>query len=257
VSDKRDTLGNHATEIDAAEGYDKGVRHLPKTSLYRGVTFNKVSHKWQAAARMGEKILPLGSHVIEIDAAKAYDEGVHRCHNKILNFPDDYPLRYGVLLPTISHDAYIENDKEQHVTPIPRGQEERHGVGLKKRFGTSRRPLEVPGQESVTSVVDTEEEVALEYDRLVHGRTKRPLSTPIKAEEVASWGESGGQDRFKKYAGVSFNKASQKWTAQTSIGGKRLYLGCYATEVEAGKAYDKTAHHLPDRTLNFRKLGST
>jgi len=86
VSDKRDILGNHATEIDAAEGYDKGVRHLPKTSLYRGVTFNKVSHKWQAAARMGEKILPLGSHVIEIDAAKAYDEGVHRCHNKILNF---------------------------------------------------------------------------------------------------------------------------------------------------------------------------
>lgn len=41
-----------------------------------------------------------------------------------------------------------------------------------------------------------------------------------------------------KYRGVYFNKSHGKWRAQIQIEGKRTYLGSFASEIEAAKAFN-------------------
>ena len=43
------------------------------------------------------------------------------------------------------------------------------------------------------------------------------------------------------YKGVTFIKTSGKWRAQIVVAGKIKYLGHYATEIEAARAYNKAA----------------
>ena len=42
-----------------------------------------------------------------------------------------------------------------------------------------------------------------------------------------------------KYIGVTWHKASKRWTAQISINNKKKWLGCYRIELEAANAYKK------------------
>lgn len=67
---------------------------------------------------------------------------------------------------------------------------------------------------------------------------------------------------FSRYKGVQTNAKTYKgrrqvstnpWRAGIQLNGKRIHLGCFATEVEAAKAYDKKAFELfgPDAFLNF------
>ncbi|MBN2137484.1 MAG: HNH endonuclease [Sedimentisphaerales bacterium] len=46
------------------------------------------------------------------------------------------------------------------------------------------------------------------------------------------------------YKGVSWHKASKKWRALVAFGGKTKFLGYFADEVEAAKAYDAGAREL-------------
>jgi hypothetical protein len=44
-----------------------------------------------------------------------------------------------------------------------------------------------------------------------------------------------------RFLGVSFHKASNKWTAQINLNGKRRYLGLFRSEREAAVKYDSLA----------------
>lgn len=56
-----------------------------------------------------------------------------------------------------------------------------------------------------------------------------------------------------KYCGVNFS--GDRWIARYQISGVRIYLGCFKTEEEAGKAYDIEAiKHDSDAFLNFPEL---
>lgn len=44
-----------------------------------------------------------------------------------------------------------------------------------------------------------------------------------------------------KYKGISFNKARRKWAAYIKKNGKQFYLGLFASESAAAKAYDEAA----------------
>ncbi len=56
-----------------------------KTSQYKGVSWEKRSHKWTAKLALNGKVKSLGNFKSEIEAAKAYDAGVLR-FNKTRNY---------------------------------------------------------------------------------------------------------------------------------------------------------------------------
>lgn len=51
----------------------------------------------------------------------------------------------------------------------------------------------------------------------------------------------GGSSRYK---GVYFQKSINKWKADITFNGRRIYIGCFADEIDAAKAYDKNAKEL-------------
>jgi hypothetical protein len=55
------------------------------------------------------------------------------------------------------------------------------------------------------------------------------------------------------YIGVYFNKQIEKWGARIGYQGKRIYLGSFKTEIDAGRAYDEAAkkYHGEFARLNF------
>ena len=61
------------------------------------------------------------------------------------------------------------------------------------------------------------------------------------------------KDSSSKYKGVSWNKKQQKWISQIKINYKTEYLGCYTSEEDAARAYDKAARELHGEyaCLNF------
>lgn len=64
----------------------------PVTSRYKGVCLNRKTGKWIAYINPGGgKTIYLGSHRVEEDAARAYDEAARRHHGAFarLNFPED------------------------------------------------------------------------------------------------------------------------------------------------------------------------
>jgi hypothetical protein len=56
-----------------------------------------------------------------------------------------------------------------------------------------------------------------------------------------------------RFIGVSFDKHKVVWTAYISFHRKRIWLGCFKTEIEAAKAHDEAAkkHHGEFARLNF------
>ncbi len=55
--------------------------------------------------------------------------------------------------------------------------------------------------------------------------SENQLNSPIRGKSI--------------YRGVYFYKPSNKWKAQIQIDGKKKYIGLYASEIEAAKAYNQ------------------
>lgn len=60
-----------------------------------------------------------------------------------------------------------------------------------------------------------------------------------------------------KYKGVSWNQLGRNWRAQITNRSKNIHIGCFPSEIEAAKAYDKVALKLHNRHafLNFPQGG--
>lgn len=58
-----------------------------------------------------------------------------------------------------------------------------------------------------------------------------------------------------KYRGVYWNKKGKIWQAGIKMDGKSIYIGNFADEIEAAKAYDKAAkfYHGEFASLNFNE----
>jgi len=58
-----------------------------------------------------------------------------------------------------------------------------------------------------------------------------------------------------KYKGLEWDKIQRKWKARIQLNGRKIYLGSFAGEIDAAKAYDKAAkkYHGEFAALNFEQ----
>ena len=75
---------------------------------------------------------------------------------------------------------------------------------------------------------------------------------PCSSQENAM-NRGSKRNSSSKHKGVYWDKPTGKWRAQITIGGRRIHLGLFKAEDDAGRAYDKMAimYHGDFKRLNF------
>ena len=61
-----------------------------------------------------------------------------------------------------------------------------------------------------------------------------------------------------KYKGIYWRKKTRKWEVQITFERKKIFLGCFRSEIDAAKAYDSAAikYHGEFASLNFPQSGN-
>lgn len=73
-----------------------------------------------------------------------------------------------------------------------------------------------------------------------YGLSLSAISRICNGKRAAAYGRKAGQPgKGSRYRGVSRN--GNKWVSQIKIGGEIMYLGVFADEIDAARAYDDTA----------------
>lgn len=95
---------------------------------------------------------------------------------------------------------------------------------------------------------------------LVDHKDRDPLNNQKGNLRDATRSQNGANSKLQSnntsgYRGVGFHRKLQKWTAEITVRGTHIRLGCFHDPVEAAKAYDKAAkRYFGDfATLNFKE----
>lgn len=213
---KRVYLGYHAEEEEAVAAVNAYVkdgtvpprparaRCAERTSEKKGVNWSKASQKWKALVTIKGTRKYLGYYESEEDAARAVSEYVK---DGTLPTP---PARAGRPGTTSAHRGVSYNkDRKKWVGQV-------WDPAKRKQTNIGSYPTEEDAAKAVAEFIQ-------------HGVVQNP---PPKRERGTS-----------SHKGVCWDKIAKKWKAQTSKNGKKVHLGYYANDEDAGKAVAQFLEH--------------
>lgn len=125
--------------VTHGENTNLGLDRKATSSAYKGVSWNKLSNKWQAQIGINGRIKYLGRFDKEEDAANAYNEGLNKINNKNMitlfdfTYPpidlsnpirnEKYPFTYypncGALVPDEGIEIHTRSDSSQWYSGTP------------------------------------------------------------------------------------------------------------------------------------------
>jgi len=266
VGSKEKSLGSFSDEIAAACAYDafviakklnkplnfpggvaaKGhVVTSPKTSRFRGVSWDKRVKKWEVRIGVHGNQKRIGHFTDEGEAAHAYD--AYAIVNRIetpRNFPDE------------NEDAVVAEAERGRAAKKQKKAASKsstyQGVGWKRAVKKWQVRIRVDGKQKSIGLFADEAEAAHAYDAYaIANGIDTPRNFPDEDEDdvVAEAARVRAAPKKRKkaanatstYQGVSWDKTNEKWVVNIRVGGKQKYVGRYAGEIEAAHAYDAYA----------------
>lgn len=206
-------------------------------SKYTGVSFNKRSNRWQAQIHLDGKYRLIGRYDDEEEAGADYSRALFKYKGGVGRF------------------STIDLSDVPPQPPVPKrskrvkgGTSKYKGVSFNKIYNKWIAKIMFEGKQHAIGIYDNEEEAAVDYARAVFkykrgsgGQDHRdsfvidlsnvPPQPPIPKNSCNI------KEGASKYTGVTFNKHSNSWHAQISVGGKNRFIGLYDNEEDAAVDY--------------------
>jgi hypothetical protein len=237
---------NETPEIKETNNYKLARQQaLNNTGKYKGVCWSSDKNKWKAELKKEYTISFLGYYENEEDAGKAYNDYalfVNKTENKnyVLNNIPNY-ISEPRDIPNINKEKSNEKKTSKYTGVSYDSKRKYYVVGIKfenKTYNLGRN--------------ENEEECAKIYNQQAlyfnnHFNTNYNLNDIPDYKTIEKdfrVKENKKQNTSSKYFGVTFNKTTNKFRACLVFNKKQIHLGFFENELDAVKAYDKTASEL-------------
>lgn len=249
VDAKRPRTASRSRARGGSTGGDSGNRTpvpgTPKTSTFRGVSWNKVTRRWRAQIRIDNKSVGLGHYDEERLAAAAYDAACMRQSREVVN-------------------GTTPEERERASAPRapsrPSASSSYRGVGYDRTRGLWGAHIKINGKQRHLGHFDKEKMAAAAYDAACVREGRDVVNGTSAAEQsAAAEGVRPPQNSRKtsNFRGVTWNATRGQWLATTSIDGKRHRIGYYDTETEAAAAFDEAIVARGRKAMNAPMLKKT
>lgn len=230
-------LGLHDKEEEAAKAYNAKQKKLygldallniledtkKKSSIYKGVYFNKMIEKWIVNIYKDGKDIYVGRYDLELDAAKAYNikakelfghkADLNEVPDEIIQEQKEQTSKYrGVFFKNKKWNSQIVKDKIKH--PLGSFDNEKDAARA-----YNKKIIELSINKSKLNILSDEDNPG-----------------PSNVKESDSESSSDDEDSFH---GMSYHKKSNKWRVVITKDGIIHNVGAYKEKKEAALAYNK------------------
>ena len=221
------------------------------TSKYVGVNFDKVVKKWKAIISIDRKLRHIGYYENEEEAAIDYARAVFKFKGQ--DAVDKAREQNKQSAPAIDlSDVPSQQPILKSKEGIKEGSSKYLGVYFDKSMSKWKAVIRIDRMLRHVGWYKNEEEAAADYaralfkykgqDALEKARGQKKSAPAIDLSNVPSISpilkSAGGiKEGSSKYAGVTLNKAMNKWEAQIIIEGKQYFIGYYEKEEVAATDY--------------------
>ena len=218
-----------------------GKSAAPKTSVYRGVSYNRKNRKWKAVITYHGKQHFLGYFLSEMSAAKAYDKASHK--------------RRG---PTASLNFPSEISTEEEETPNLHKTSRYRGVSFCKSNKKWKAVITYKGKQTYLGYFTSEIDAAKCYDRAARknrGRNALTNFESVPSDVDKSTGNVKMEVEVK--APTKRKQKRSKSSVPQADQSMRGVLGVYDMEEKSAEGQDERKMDLDDTRISFDTIGFT
>jgi hypothetical protein len=219
-------------------------------SKYKGVYFNK--NKWMSKILIEGKQRYIGNYENEEEAATDYARAVFKYNGEeaLVKLREENSSRSGSEISIDVTDVPQQPPIPRSKRHIKEGSSKYAGVSFHKPANKWMVQITIDGKNRHIGLYGDEEEAAINYalavfkykgqdalDKAMEQSSDDIDLSDVPPQQPIHKTEGRIKGLSSKYAGVSFNKAMNKWYASIKIEGKQRYIGLYENEEEAAIDY--------------------